>query len=211
MQTSQLLPAGLSLIVTAFSPSYDYFAYDVAIDSEDNVLVCGTTPGMSISGGWDTDHGGGTNDGFLVKLTSDGEHYWSTYVGGSANDYGRDVTVDAEDNVFVAGYAAAAFGISGGWDPTHNGNFDGFVVKLSPTGRYRWGTYLGGSSLDYLYEIELDAAETLELLDAMADDPDCRESWRHLRAFDRQLDPMVQPADKALPRQRRISTLRGGY
>lgn len=51
---------------------------------------------------------------------------------------------------------------------------------------------------------ELDAAETLELLDAMAGEPECREHWRRLRDFDHQLDPMVQPATATLPRPRRF-------
>jgi len=41
---------------------------------------------------------------------------------------------------------------------------------------------------------ELDAEETLELLDAMSDDADCRAHWRRLREFDQQLAPLVQPA-----------------
>ena len=41
---------------------------------------------------------------------------------------------------------------------------------------------------------ELDAEETLELLDAMADDAHCRAHWRRLREFDERLTPLVQPA-----------------
>jgi hypothetical protein len=46
---------------------------------------------------------------------------------------------------------------------------------------------------------ELDAEETLELLDSMADDADCRTHWRRLREFDQQLAPLVQPAVTRLP------------
>mgnify|MGYP001823173778 CR=1 FL=1 len=45
---------------------------------------------------------------------------------------------------------------------------------------------------------DLDPVETLELLDDMADDPQCREYWRRARAMDRQLDPLILPADRPL-------------
>lgn len=41
---------------------------------------------------------------------------------------------------------------------------------------------------------ELDGEETLELLDSMADDADCRAHWLRLREFEHQLAPLVQPA-----------------
>lgn len=45
---------------------------------------------------------------------------------------------------------------------------------------------------------ELDPTETLELLDAMADDEECRSHWRRLRAVDRELDAVVRPATRSL-------------
>ena len=49
---------------------------------------------------------------------------------------------------------------------------------------------------------ELDPVETLELLDDMADDDACRQNWRHMRAMDRELDPIVVPATRPLGRVR---------
>jgi hypothetical protein len=50
---------------------------------------------------------------------------------------------------------------------------------------------------------ELDPVETLELLDDMADDADCRENWRRARSMDRHLDPMIVPANRPLRAARR--------
>ena len=50
---------------------------------------------------------------------------------------------------------------------------------------------------------ELDAVETLELLDVMADEPACRDHWRRMRAADRHLDPLVAPAGRRLRPARR--------
>ena len=53
---------------------------------------------------------------------------------------------------------------------------------------------------------ELDPVETLELLDDMAGDHECRENWRRVRAMDRHLDPMIVPADRPLrPARGRVS------
>lgn len=49
---------------------------------------------------------------------------------------------------------------------------------------------------------ELDAVETLELLDDMAGDPACRENWHRVRAMDRHLDPVIVPAARPLNRPR---------
>ncbi len=45
---------------------------------------------------------------------------------------------------------------------------------------------------------ELDADETLELLDAMSDDANCRAHWRRLRELDRDLAPLIRPARERL-------------
>jgi hypothetical protein len=58
---------------------------------------------------------------------------------------------------------------------------------------------------------ELDPVETLELLDAMATESECREHWLRLRAFDRQLDPVIRPADRDLPARRRTRIARAWW
>lgn len=57
-------------------------------------------------------------------------------------------------------------------------------------------------SLSAALDGELGRTETLELLDAMADDPGCREQWRRFRALERSLRPLRRPATTPLPRRR---------
>jgi len=55
------------------------FALGITTDAQGNVYVCGQTNGMDISGGWDVTNGSFNHfDGFLVKLSSNGSHLWST-------------------------------------------------------------------------------------------------------------------------------------
>ncbi|NLF56048.1 MAG: hypothetical protein GX580_00240 [Candidatus Hydrogenedens sp.] len=66
-----------------------------AADRDGNLLLAGYTASAGwTANGWDTSHNGGTNDGFVVKLSPSGAHLWSTYLGGSGNDQCHGVAVD---------------------------------------------------------------------------------------------------------------------
>src|SRR3989441_1834599 len=73
---------------------------------------------------------------------------YSTYLGGSGNDFGDDIAVDALGNAYITG---ATFSTN---FPTTVGAFQGggndaFVTKLNPTGSALvYSTYLGGSGGD---------------------------------------------------------------
>ena len=50
----------------------------------------------------------------MAKLTSTGEHAWSTYLGGTEDDYGTAVSVDGMGGVYVTGYTGSSGWVSGG-------------------------------------------------------------------------------------------------
>ena len=83
---------------------------------------------------------------------------FSTYFGGNAFDFVRDVAVDSNGNVYVAGGSRSSdLPTTGGTaQPSFAGVEDAFVAKLGPQGQLLWATYLGGPSLDRAYAVELD-------------------------------------------------------
>jgi hypothetical protein len=91
---------------------------------------------------------------------------YSTYLGGSSNDYGTSIAVDSAGSAYVIGYTNSAnFPIaSGSFQTTCGGGcsgttVDAFVTKLDPTGSFMvYSTYLGGVGNDYGNGIALDAA-----------------------------------------------------
>lgn len=133
----------------------------IVVDSMDNVIIAGgtTSPGW-ISGGWDTSYHGGM-DGFVVKLAPDGTHIWSSYVGGTNDDWSGSIALDSADNVLLAGYSYSSAWVNGGWDSGHNGDSDGFVLKLNPNGGHLWSTFVGGPDQDSCNNITRDSSDNV--------------------------------------------------
>ncbi len=110
-----------------------------------------------------TNHGG--EDVVVTKLNSAGTGLvFSTYVGGSADDFGRGITVDDFGNVYVVGNTTSPdFPVtSGAFQTTFAGSSalgfgDGFVVRLNPQGNaFLYSTYIGGSGDDRLTGVAID-------------------------------------------------------
>jgi uncharacterized repeat protein (TIGR01451 family) len=92
----------------------------------------------------------------------------STFLGGSNGDVGGAVGVDAAGNVYVAGATGSTDfpgTISpGGVQAANGGSIDGFVAKIDPTGTVLlYSTYLGGSDLDSITGMAVDAAGNVYL------------------------------------------------
>ncbi len=69
-----------------------------------------------------------------LELILDPDLAWSTYIGGSSDDYGHGIAVDPSGNVLVAGLTESSGWVTGGHNTVHNGSFDAFVVKISGAG-----------------------------------------------------------------------------
>lgn len=131
----------------------------ICVDSSGNCYVVGSTSSTGWpSGGWQTTYGGGTSDGFVMKLNSSGVPLWSTYLGGTGADNGFDIDVDSSGTCVVSGQTASSGWVSGGWQTSYlGGGLDGFVVKLNTTGGHVWSTYIGGTDLDHGMGIATDS------------------------------------------------------
>jgi hypothetical protein len=84
------------------------------------------------------------------------------YIGGSGEDYGRGITVDAMGNAYVTGLARAVettFPVAVGPDLTHSGGSDAFVAKVKADGTaLDYCGYIGGAGDDLAYAIAVDCA-----------------------------------------------------
>ena len=133
-------------------------ASGVAVDAAGNAFVTGYTfsPNFPITAGsYDagcgTDGGCniGTNDAFIAKFNASGSALlFSTYLGGSLDDVGGPIGIDALGNVYVVGSTASSDfpTINAAQSVFAGGGMDAFVAKLNATGNaLLYSTYLGGS------------------------------------------------------------------
>ena len=83
--------------------------------------------------------------------------FYSTYLGGAANDYGYGIALDAKGNAYVTGSTASLnFPVFGCLQCLNAGGLaDAFVTELNPGGLV-YSTYLGGAANDYGYGIAVD-------------------------------------------------------
>ena len=147
---------------------YDGASYDIgisiALDSSGNVYVAGETESNdypTTSGAYDETYNA-SSDVFVSKLTSDlSTLSASTFIGGSANDYGNFLILDSAGNVYVTGWTESSDipTTSGAYDETYNGLVDAFVFKLSnDLSIFSASTFIGGSNGEYGIYLALDGS-----------------------------------------------------
>jgi len=85
---------------------------------------------------------------------------YSTYLGGSGNDWGYGIAVDSSGNAYVIGATDSTdFPTQNAFQRTYGGGiFDVFVTKLNSSGSLVYSTYLGGSGYDWGYGIAVDSS-----------------------------------------------------
>ena len=94
---------------------------------------------------------GGVRDVFVTKLDASGAIAYSTYIGGAGTEDGESIVLDAEGNVYVAGYTLSLdFPLVAPQQPAFGGGFaDAFVTKLNASGSaFVYSTFLGGSGFE---------------------------------------------------------------
>ncbi|MGB1120241.1 MAG: T9SS type A sorting domain-containing protein, partial [Chitinophagales bacterium] len=97
----------------------------------------------------------------IQKLDPSGNYLWAKSFGGTSNDVGRSITVDASGNVYTTGSFIGTVDFDPGAGTnnlTAQGNDDVFIQKLDPSGNFLWAKSFGGTSWDYGYSIALDAS-----------------------------------------------------
>ena len=82
---------------------------------------------------------------------------FSTYLGGTGNDQGYAIAVDASGNTYVTGSTSGNFPTINAYNNTFGGFSDIFVTKFNTTGNgLVFSTYLGGTGDDEGYGIAVD-------------------------------------------------------
>ena len=149
------------LYSTYLGGSGDEEARGIAVN-HGRVWVTGRTDSTNFpttAGAFDTT-ANGLRDAFVTKLNSQGGVVYSTYLGGSGDDEGFGIALDAANRAYVTGSAGAGgtpFPTTPGAFDTTPGGQDAFVTKLDQAGsRPVYSTLLGGSGQDQARSIAVD-------------------------------------------------------
>jgi hypothetical protein len=132
----------------------------VAVDAAGAAYITGYTDSKDFPttpGSYDAGYNGGHTDAFVTKLSPDGGAIvYSTFVGGTGDESGEDIAVDASGAAYVTGFTvtpmtgsppSSDFPVTpGAFDANFNGGDDAFVAKLSADGSALvYSTFLGGT------------------------------------------------------------------
>ena len=143
---------------------------EVILDNAQNIYVasCTQSPGNSsgtgkfpvTSGAFQTNYGGGDQDGVLMKFTPNLSPLFISFLGGSANDAAYVLSLHPGGNIFVAGGTESdnfPGNKAGTLGATYNGNIDGFIADISNNGAtINRSSYFGTAGVDQIYGIQFD-------------------------------------------------------
>lgn len=137
------------------------FPVGMAVDVLGNAYITGNTlsADFPVASALQRNNTGG-QDVYVAKVDDTGRALvYSTYVGGSADETGRDLAADASGAVYVVGFTTSDdFPTANAFQRQKRGSQDGFIFKLSPSGNAMvYGTYFGGSADTLVNGIALDA------------------------------------------------------
>ncbi len=117
-------------------------AFDVAVDSENNIIVVGYY--------WNATSG---RDLMIMKLGPFGNHVWNYTRGISSNDdRARGVAIDSDNNITVVGYYYNSSVSADGW----------MIMKLNSSGNHVWNYTIDPSlSSDIAYDVAIDSENNI--------------------------------------------------
>jgi len=163
---AKLDATGAAIVYATFLGGSDQsLVFGIAVDGAGNAYVTGQTQSTSfpgVDGGSIQPAAGGGWDAFVTEIDAAGDAIvYSTFLGGSSDDYGQGIAVDGAGNAYVAGTTLSTTlpGITASsLQPAAAGDYDAFVTRIGPAGTSIASTFLGSSKADWGNAIAVDGA-----------------------------------------------------
>jgi hypothetical protein len=172
---TKLTPDGKSLVYSTYLGGNSIEEGEgIAADAGGYAYVSGYTASTNFpvtAGAWRTNLNGSgvavtVYDAFVTKLAPNGKTLvYSTYFGGSQNDFGYRIAVDGGGNAYLAGTTQSAdmphtnaFGLHLGNDGTNFINFDAFLSKFGVNGQPIYTAQFGGTLNDAAWDVAVDSS-----------------------------------------------------
>lgn len=166
--------------VSKLNPSGSAFAYStylggalvdeiwgIALDTTGAAYLVGTTTSndFPVASAFRATRAG-SSDAFVTKFSSSGSLAYSTYLGGTGQDFGYGIAVDASGSAVAVGQTLSTdfpvFPLAAptpAFQQSNSGGSDAFVTKLSPAGSALiYSTFLGGTASEKAFGVALDGS-----------------------------------------------------
>lgn len=148
---AKIAAAGNSIVYCGYiGGAGDDYGAAVAVNASGEVFVAGATSsqsGFPLLVGPDLTYNGGV-EGFISRVNQAGTGLvYSGYVGGSLDDFGLALAVDAQGIAYLAGATDSSdFPVAGGPQSAYAGGRDAFIMAIEADGSgYYFSSFLGGS------------------------------------------------------------------
>lgn len=130
----------------------------IAADSAGNIYITGSFKSNPVMFDNITLINAGGKDVFIAKLDTSGIVIWAKKAGGTGNDEGRDIALDANGNLFLTGsFKSAEITFDSITLTNDSAGFDDiFIAKYDPSGNVLWAKSAGGISNDNAEGVSVD-------------------------------------------------------
>ncbi|HXL81074.1 MAG TPA: SBBP repeat-containing protein [Pyrinomonadaceae bacterium] len=164
--TKELIIDPTLVYSTYLGGSGDDLGSSIAVDSNNNIYIAGTTSSTNFPlHGAAFGVNAGLADIFVTKIDAAGANIvYSTYIGGSGQDRGDGLAIDANGNAYLVGRVDSSStnfpATPGSFAPSYRGgDFDGVVFKLNAQGNALvYSGFLGGEENDSTEGVVVDPA-----------------------------------------------------
>ncbi len=156
-----------------WAKTLDVFNFDnvhcIVVDASGNVYTTGFFTGTV-----DFDPGVGvfnltavgSMDIYVWKLDASGNFIWAKAMGGTSNESGHSLALDAFGNVYTGGSFWGTVDFDPGvgiFNLTAAGDDDIFISKLDSAGNFIWAKAMGGTLHDYCYAIAINPLASADI------------------------------------------------
>lgn len=134
---------------------------ELAIDSYQNVYLTGSFSNTAFFNQISRTSSG-ASDIFIAKYNPDGYVQWVEAFGGSGHDYGADIVIDDNNNIYCTGNFLYTVNFKG-TSKTARGSTDIFILKLNTNRELEWLNTIDGIGTDLVQKMAIGADNNLYL------------------------------------------------
>jgi len=115
---------------TYYGGSGNESLWGVKSDASGNVFITGNSTSSNLGDNGFQNTNGGLSDIVFAGYSEDGQRYWSSYLGGSADESVNDLVINSNQEMYFAGSSASIDLAVGGYESINNGGGEAFFGKL---------------------------------------------------------------------------------